>query len=153
MVDSRDKGTRAEYQVRDILRTHTGLKWERVPGSGGFNASHGLKGDLYIPEVNGKYCTEVKHYKDDVINSNLFNDSNSTLEQFWEQTEREAGQINKEPLLVFRKDRGKWLLATMNSELIDTELVFTTERIEYPIYIYMFAEWLKTKESGDFLNG
>ena len=81
-VDSREKGKRAEYQVRDILRERTGLEWERVPGSGAFGQSHGLKGDIYLPPQTGKiskYCFEVKHYKDDNISSNLFNVGESTL--------------------------------------------------------------------------
>ena len=86
MVDSRDKGKRAEYQIRDILREKTGLEWERVPGSGGFNQSHGLKGDIYLPASSGKishYTIEVKHYKDDTITSNLIKDTVSTLEKWW----------------------------------------------------------------------
>ena len=152
MVDSRDKGTRAEYQVRDLLRTKTGLQWERVPGSGGFVATHGLKGDIYVPETRNKYCIEVKHYKDDVINSNVLNVSVSQLEKFWQQTVREAGEINKEPLLIFRKDRGKWLLATRGSIMSDTELTLFTEEIEEQIYIYLFATWLQNKDAKDFIN-
>ena len=35
MVDSRAKGARGEYLVRDMLREATGLKFERVPASDG----------------------------------------------------------------------------------------------------------------------
>ena len=34
VVDSRAKGARGEYLVRDLLREHTGLQFERVPMSG-----------------------------------------------------------------------------------------------------------------------
>ena len=34
MVDSRAKGARGEYLVRDMLRQHTGHQFERVPSSG-----------------------------------------------------------------------------------------------------------------------
>ena len=61
MVDSRAKGARGEYLVRDMLRVHTGLKFERVPASG---ALEYLKGDLYVPHAKNKYCIEVKNYKD-----------------------------------------------------------------------------------------
>ena len=43
VVDSRAKGARGEYLVRDLLREHTGLQFERVPMSG---ALEYLKGDL-----------------------------------------------------------------------------------------------------------
>ena len=57
MVDSRAKGARGEYLVRDMLRVHTGLKFERVPASG---ALEYLKGDLYVPHAKNKYCRSIK---------------------------------------------------------------------------------------------
>ena len=151
MVDSREKGARAEYQVRDLLRKHTGLQWERVPGSGGFNATHGLKGDIYVPDdtVSIKHCIEVKHYEEDTVNSNLFNDSVSQLEKFWKQTVRESEEISKEPLLVFRKNRGKWLVATRDAVMASVEMTLTTDELEESINIYLFSVWLEcqTKES------
>ena len=46
MVDSRAKGARGEYIVRDMLRDATGLKFERVPASG---ALEYLKGTYMFP--------------------------------------------------------------------------------------------------------
>ena len=53
MVDSRAKGARGEYLVRDMLREHSNLQFERVPNSG---ALEYLKGDLYIPHEKNIYC-------------------------------------------------------------------------------------------------
>ena len=60
MVDSRAKGARGEYLVRDMLREHTGHQFERVPSSG---ALEYLKGDLYVPHAKNKFCIEVKNYE------------------------------------------------------------------------------------------
>jgi len=152
MTDSRDKGTRAEYQVRDLLRKQTGLEWQRVPGSGGFNASHGLKGDIYVPEVNIKHCIEVKHYEDDTINCNLLNESTSQLEKFWLQTVRESEEINKEPLLVFRKNRGKWIVATREQIMSPVEMIFTSDAIEETINMYLFSTWLAEQTEETVCN-
>lgn len=51
MVDSRQKGARAETDAKNILKMYTKLNWQRVPGSGALGAQHKLKGDLYIPEA------------------------------------------------------------------------------------------------------
>ena len=59
MVDSRAKGARGEYLVRDLLRQHTDLQFERVPSSG---ALEYLKGDLYVPHEKNKYCIEAVSY-------------------------------------------------------------------------------------------
>jgi Holliday junction resolvase len=69
MVDSRAKGARGEYLVRDMLRQHTGLKFERVPASG---ALEYLKGDLYVPNCRNYFCIEVKNYKDSPLTDKLF---------------------------------------------------------------------------------
>jgi len=148
MVDSRDKGQRAEYQVRDLLRKATGQNWERVPGSGGFGAQHQLKGDIYLPDkYNGgnkaTYCIEVKHYADDVVNSNLLRPAKQQLQKFWEQTLREAEELNKIPLLVFKKDRGKWLCAVGTP--VNLEPSMTVVRGGHTMYIYVFEDFLELK--------
>jgi Holliday junction resolvase len=159
MVDSRDKGKRGEYQVRDILRKHTGLNWERVPGSGGFSASHGLKGDIYVPGADVLHCIEVKHYADDTINSLLLKNPDNQLAKFWAQTRREADQVSKKPLLIFKKDRGQWLVATREADSILPELVYTNEFRETihqeaemdTLYIYLFSSWLENKKTEYFV--
>lgn len=151
MVDSRDKGKRAEYDVRDLLRDRTGLEWERVPGSGGFGAQHGLKGDIYLPIPTGKrskYCIEVKHYKDDTINSNLVNNTVSTIEKWWEQTIREASEMSAKPMLVFKKDRGEWLVALYANDessvyiMDESFITFRSSRMNTEIIIGKFKPWL-----------
>lgn len=111
MVDSRDKGARAELLVRDTLREYTGLKWERVPGSGALNEKHGLKGDLYIPNTNNTYCVEVKHYKESAFNHSLISGKLPILLQWWEQTVRQSQQVDRLPLLIFKHDRSKLFVA------------------------------------------
>ena len=60
MVDSRAKGARGEYLVRDMLRSASGLQFERVPSSGALSY---LKGDLYVPDAKNLFCIEVKNYE------------------------------------------------------------------------------------------
>ena len=143
MVDSRQKGQRAEYQVRDLFRKYTNLPWERVPGSGGFGKQHKMKGDIYVPEVNTVHCIEVKSYAEDVINSNLLNSSQSQLEKFWVQTIREAGEVDKDPVLIFKKDRGKWVVATEDWEMQDYgSFTLSFKNSNYVLYMMLLEEWL-----------
>jgi len=117
MVDSRQKGRTAELNCRNELRKLTNLNWERTPMSGALGAQHKLKGDLYVPDTPIKYCAEVKHYKDDHISTKLLTGKNPQFNQWWEQTIREAKQIDKEPLLVFKHDRSKWFAAFDNWDI------------------------------------
>lgn len=151
MVDSRDKGKRGEYAVRDLLRTKTNLEWERVPGSGGFGSQHGLKGDIYLPISTGsmsKYCFEVKHYKDEQLTSNILNIGESQLEKWWSQTVREAGDMNMKPALIFKKDRGAWLIALSATDSISSLLIedcgpyLVFGKKDYELVIGKFEPWL-----------
>jgi hypothetical protein len=117
MIDSRAKGRAAELKCRDELRKLTKLMWERTPMSGALDAIHLLKGDIYVPQVNIKFCIEVKFYKDDQISTKLLTGKSPIFMGWWEQTCREAKQMNKEPLLIFKHNRGKWFAAHFDCDV------------------------------------
>jgi hypothetical protein len=117
MVDSRAKGRTAETNAKKELIKLTGLGWERTPLSGALSTKHKLKGDLYVPDTPIKYCVEVKHYKDDHLSSKILTNKNTQFQIWWEQTIREAREIEKEPLLLFKFDRSKWFAAFSNWDL------------------------------------
>ncbi len=149
-IDSREKGKRGEMQVRDLLREKTKLQWERVPGSGAFGANHALKGDVYLPPGTAHmslFCFEVKWYKDEQLTSNILNTGTSQMEKWWEQAVREAGEMNMRPALVFKKDRGPWLIALSFDDptaitLADYHHVTISKR-ETEIIIGDFKTWLE----------
>jgi len=116
MIDSRAKGRTAELKCRDEMRKLTGLMWERTPMSGALDAKHMMKGDIYVPTVNTKYCVEIKHYADDHVSTKLLT-TKSIFYEWWAQTVREAGQMNKKPLLVFKHNRSKWFAATIDIDV------------------------------------
>ena len=110
MVDSRAKGARGEYLVRDMLRHHTKLKFERVPASG---ALEYLKGDLYVPHKNNIFCIEVKNYKDSPLTDKIFTQSKTNnLIRWWNKLIVQAEQGEQKPLLFFRYDRSKVFVCT-----------------------------------------
>lgn len=118
MIDSRAKGRTAELKARDELRKLTNLVWERTPLSGALDAKHKMKGDIYVPQVNIKYCVEVKHYKDDHLTSKILTSVKPMILDWWSQTVREAKQMDKEPLLIFKHNRSKWFAAFTDFDLI-----------------------------------
>lgn len=151
MVDSRQKGARAEASAKGLLIKHTGLDWQRTPGSGALNAAHKLKGDLYIPDEKNKFCIEVKHYKDDHLTSKLLTDKTPQIIKWWEQTTRQAMQTNRLPLLLFKFDRSKWFVAcdchAFGSDLIPEAdkyryVQYTWDADYHPIYMAKLEEWL-----------
>lgn len=109
MVDSRAKGQRGEYTVRDMLRKHSGLPFERVPASG---ALAYLKGDLYIPQKPNRFCIEVKNYKDSHINDKILTSKTNKIVEWWNKIEEQAIDSDMEPLLFVKYDRSKVFIIT-----------------------------------------
>lgn len=144
VVDSRQKGARTETLARDMLRKYTGLNWERVPGSGALDPKHQLKGDLYVPGQTNRFCVEVKGYADDHINSSLLTHKTPQLVEWWQQTDRQARQVDKLPLLIFKYDRSKLFVATVayDLDMLENRWLLYSNGGDYEFYIMLLEDWL-----------
>ena len=152
MVDSRAKGARTETVIRDLLRKLTHLGWERVPGSGALDEKHGLKGDLYIPNYNNTFCVEAKGYADDHLTSAVLTSKSPQLIEFWQQTIRQAKQVNKLPLLTFKHDRSKVFVAFSSDYCIPENYHhFYVYRQPHSFYVALLEDWL-TVEQPQFVT-
>lgn len=103
-VDSRAKGQRGEYQVRDLLRKYTGLQWERIPASGALSY---LKGDLYVPHEHNNYLIEVKNYEEEALNTKVLTNKSSNLVAWWNKAVEQAALRDQKPSLFFKHTRSK----------------------------------------------
>ncbi len=143
------KGTRFEYLIRDKLKEKTGVAWERVPMSGAGT----MKGDLYCPTNHYYYCFECKSFADTVIQENLLTAKSNNLYSWWDQAAREAQQMNRKPALVFKKDRGKPLIAVAEEikGLNRFSLVSNLGNTYVDVTIYLFDDWLAAKTTEELI--
>lgn len=146
MVDSRAKGARTETTIRDLLRKHTKLQWERVPGSGALDEKHGLKGDLYVPNANNLYCVEAKGYAEDHLTSAVLTSKSPQLLKFWEQAVRQGHQVNKHPLLMFKHDRSKVFVAFEDLPNMNNYPYMYVNRDGYEFFIALLEDWLQHEQ-------
>lgn len=150
MVDSRAKGARTETVARDMLRKHTKLNWERVPGSGALDPKHQLKGDLYVPGMQNLFCVEVKGYAEDHLTSHILTSKTPQLIQFWQQTYRQSCQVNKHPLLIFKFDRSKLFVAF--EDLPSQQYRFMCISCDgHEFFVALLEDWL-THEKTQFVS-
>ena len=147
MVDSRAKGARGEYLVRDMLREFTGHQFERVPSSG---ALEYLKGDLYVPHAKNKYCIEVKNYESSPLSDKIFTaPKTNNLIKWWNKLEKQADQGDQKPLLFFKYDRSPVFVVTERPPKETKQYMFICF---LECFILLAEEWLE-KEKVEFLNG
>lgn len=143
MVDSRAKGARTETQARDALRKHSGLGWERVPGSGALDPKHQLKGDLYVPNSQNLWCVEVKGYAEDHLTSQILTSKTSQLIEWWRQAYRQGCQVNKQPLLIFKFDRSKLFVAFEDLPSNSDYPFLCVSREGFEFFVSLLDDWLQ----------
>lgn len=143
------KGARFEYLVRDMLTEKTGVRWERAPLSG----AGALKGDLYCPTNHYLYCFECKSYADTVIQENLLTAKSNNLYSWWNQCATAAQAMNRHPALVFKKDRGKPMIAVTENIGNLNKISLTSDLGEtyVDVHIYLFEDWLKAKAISELV--
>lgn len=147
MVDSRAKGARGEYLVRDMLREATNLQFERVPSSG---ALEYLKGDLYVPHAKNRFCIEVKNYENSPLSDKIFTaPKTNNLIKWWKKVERQAEQGNQEPLLFFKYNRSPVFVVTAEPPEETKEYMFICF---LQCFVLLAEEWLN-KEKVEFISG
>jgi len=144
MVDSRAKGARGEYAVRDLLRAATGLQFERVPLSG---ALEYLKGDLYVPNTRNRFCIEVKNYEESPLTDKMFTqEKTNNLVKWWLKIKNQAFNAKQEPLLFFKYNRSKVFVCTeVKPEKLKKYLYISWLNC----YTMLAEDWLK-EENIDF---
>jgi len=139
MVDSRAKGQRGEYLVRDMLRDASGLQFERVPSSG---ALAYLKGDLYIPDANNAFCIEVKNYEKSPLSDKIFTNKTNYLLLWWEKIVKQAELKAQQPLLFFKYSRSKvFVVTTIKPE--NTKYMHISW---LDCYVCLAEEWLENEK-------
>ena len=146
MVDSRAKGVRGEYMVRDLLRHYTDLQFERVPNSG---ALAYIKGDLYVPNKKNRFCIEVKNYADSPFSDKIFTSpKTNNLIKWWRKISNQATNMEQEPLLFYRYNRSKIFVCT---ELKPKNVTEYVDLNWLGCKLMLAEEWLE-KERVEFLN-
>lgn len=140
MVNPRTKGARGEYLVRDLLNSHTGLKFERVPNSG---ALPYLKGDLYIPHSDNVFCIEVKNYAESPLNDKIFTNKTNNLVNWWSKICTQAKGCDKDPLLFFKYNRSKLFVVTNKKPSKVKKFLYISW---LDCYIILADEWLNSEK-------
>lgn len=138
MVDSRAKGQRGEYLVRDMLRDASGLQFERVPSSG---ALAYLKGDLYIPDANNAFCIEVKNYEKSPLSDKVFTNKTNYLLLWWEKIVKQAELKLQQPLLFFKYSRSKVFVVTSIKPESTKHMYISW----LDCYVMLAEEWLENE--------
>ena len=99
MVNGSKKGAAAEADIVKLLSNWAGLEFVRKGrGSSG--------SDLRVP-AGFKWSVEVKHHKQ--LKPRHFFFESALLRDFWFQTQKQAREDNRWPLLLVKAD-GKWFV-------------------------------------------
>ena len=147
MVDPRAKGAEGERQVRDLLRKHTELEFQRVPMSGALDF---MKGDIFLPNMHNNYCIEVKFYKDSHFSDKILTAKKSNVFiQWWRQTIEQAKKAGAKPALFFKYNRSKIFVAQKDKPENGLDYMYVSF---LGCYVSLAQDWL-ILEKPSFTNG
>lgn len=117
-VSSGPKGDRGELGVIELLKERFGLPFSRVPESGARASQVELPeelklafvGDVVVPPAF-RFCVECKNGYDDIgLDSIVFRGATNTqLDEFLAQAERDAARVGRSPMLCWKKTRKPYL--------------------------------------------
>lgn len=121
---SKPKGNANEREIAKILSDWSGEQWHRIPNSGALRWGDGTwtYGDLLPPE-SWAIVVECKHYADVSVDALLgekkLPPEQAMIAKWWyeqtcddaERCRRECNLVHVEPLLVFKKDYGRFRCA------------------------------------------
>jgi hypothetical protein len=125
-INSKDKGRRGENTVVKTLIARFNKPFSRTIGSGNRGSQVNLTeeakqiftGDLICPH-SFIFCVEIKHGYYEIDLCNALDGGNKTLDSFIAQATKDAGKINKKPLLCWKKDRCSCICFLKQKDLPD----------------------------------
>ena len=145
MVNSRQKGSRAEQQIAHLLGINSGETFTQTPGSG----SGKIKGDLYVKDKHNIFMIEVKHYRDMAFNQKIFTQKNNNFVKWWTKAIAQAEQMQQEPLLFMKQNYSQWYVSTTREPKKEKRYMYINW---LGAYVMLADKWLENEEL-EFTNG
>ena len=145
MVNSRQKGSRAEQQIAHLLGINSGETFTQTPGSG----SGKIKGDLYVKDKHNIFMIEVKSYRDMAFNQKIFTQKNNNFVKWWTKAIAQAEQMQQEPLLFMKQNYSQWYVTTTREPKKEKRYMYINW---LGAYILLADKWLENEEL-EFTNG
>ena len=164
-INSKAKGDRGELKACKILTDFFGIKFNKVPRSGGFGTTHQLEqnalevltGDILTPQGFLFTLENKSGYDIDLINffcskhtSKKKSSDKTLIYTFLDQSVRDAVRVSKIPAVIYTKDRRPPLLIiplnnfsgekVLKEKLSKFELYLTFKYV--PKYSYIWKNWV-----------
>lgn len=132
-MNSKQKGARGEREVCKLLFDYWSpfepkvdghdLTFKRTPMSGGWShgkgrETFGTAADILTNSKTFPWAVEIKH-RESFSMDNVEKGKKSPVWGWWKQACRQANEMNKEPMLLFRKNRMPWHLMARNQWVFD----------------------------------
>jgi Holliday junction resolvase len=161
--DSKAKGDRTELNLCKLLTEHFGVEFSRSSGSGNRwsqvqhlpeHAKKTLTGDVCVPEGFSWVIESKGGYEDDIdLNSVLYGNGISRLDEFIEQSNRDAGYCGRKPIICWKRNRKPWLAMIKLEDLSPYEEANFPYRIHYREWIILpLEEFLKFTKKNYWFN-
>lgn len=141
-VDGKAKGNRTELHLCKLLSKKFGDNFSRSVGSGNRwsqtnlpeHAKQVYSGDVCVPE-KFKWVFESKGgYENDINLANaLEGDGITRLDEFIEQSSKDAGACHRKPIICWKRNRREWLAMVRQDDMVNLD--------KFP-YHFHYRDWI-----------
>lgn len=148
--NSKKKGGRGENTLCKVLKKRFNYPFSRVVGSGNRwsqtnlseEAKRLLTGDVVVPS-NFKFCIECKHGYSELDLCNVLDNKTKILDDFIEQAVRDAGRINRTPIVCWKKDYCSWIVFVKKEDFATAAgfKKFEHNIIDFGVYL-CYNDWI-----------
>lgn len=143
-IHGRNKGNAAEREIAKKIQEWWGsvepsAKFMRSPGSGGWSTSEvrsefKAHGDIITTATRFPFSIEVKRREQWTLKQLIKYPPSGPVWGWWIQCQVDAIEAQKEPLMVFRKNKECWR-AFVSRPIADTlNMIFDREGMKFPRY-------------------
>lgn len=152
-TNSKRKGNSYELKIAKKMTEWTGLKFERVPASGGLHwaADNRVYGDIVCNVPDFPFVIEVKCRESWNMDS-LINGSKE-VEKWWKQVTADAEATGKQPMVIFTRNRQPdYVMLKVRDYHYQRKLILTGIREGFFMNILINEDELIVMKLEDFIS-
>ncbi len=152
-VNSKAKGDAYERKIAKKMTEWTGLKFERVPASGGLHwkQDNRVYGDVVTNDPEFPFVIELKCRES--WNMDALINGSKEVEKWWKQVTTDAEATGKKPMLIFTRNRQPdYIALKLNDYHHEQKLLLVGTRKNFFMNVLVGFDELIVMKLDDFIR-
>lgn len=135
-TNGKAKGNVFERKIAKIMTEWTGIKFERVPASGGLHwkSDNRVYGDIVCNDPEFPFVIECKNRQ--AWNMDSLINGSKEVEKWWKQVTADAEATGKLPMVIFTRNQQPNYIMMRLEDYDDDNLITSGQYPNIPMYVF-----------------